>query len=292
EEGIVLLKNGNALLPLMHPKRILVIGAHADLGVLSGGGYSQVVPVGNDPSQEILVPGPVASNPKKGAQVPGDIMVYDPPSPLAAIRAQAPDADVRFDDGTNVARAAAAARDADVVLLFAQQWMREGRDVPNLSLPDDQDALIDAVASANSRAIVLLETGGPVLMPWLSKAGAVVEAWYPGQGGAMAIARILFGVTNPSGHLAVTVPQSEDQLPRPNPPATIQTSAEMTYTEGANVGYRWFESQKRTPLFPFGYGLSYTSFRFGGLVVQGGATLIATFDVTNTGARAGKAVAQ
>src|SRR5205823_1039094 len=162
EEGIVLLKNGNALLPLMHPKRILVIGAHADLGVLSGGGSSQVVPIGNDPSQEILVPGPVAFNPKKGAQVPGDIMVYDPPSPLAAIRAQAPDADVRFDDGTNVARAAAAARDADVVLLFAQQWMREGRDVPNLSLPDDQDALIDAVASANSHAIVLLETGGPV----------------------------------------------------------------------------------------------------------------------------------
>jgi beta-glucosidase len=292
EEGIVLLKNGTHLLPLIHPKRIVVIGAHADLGVLSGGGSSQVIPLGDTPEQEIFVPGPVSANPKKGAKPPGDIVVYDPPSPLSAIRAQAPDAVVSYDDGTDIARAAAAAKNADVAIVFGQQWMREGRDVPNLSLPNDQDALIDAVASANPRTVIVLETGGPVLMPWLSKASAVLEAWYPGQGGAMAIARILFGAASPSGHLAVTFPMSEDQLPHPSPPFTIQTSADMNYTEGADVGYRWFEAQNLTPLFPFGYGLSYTTFRFAKLVAQGGGTPTASFDVTNTGTRAGQAVAQ
>jgi beta-glucosidase len=292
EEGIVLLKNGTDLLPLSNPKRIVVIGAHADLGVLSGGGSSQVIPVGDTPEAEIFVPGPVSANPKKGAKPPGDIVIYDPPSPLAAIRAQAPDADVSFDDGTDIARAAGAAQDADVAIVFAQQWMREGRDVPNLSLPGDQDALIDAVATGNPRTVVVLETGGPVLMPWLSKAGAVLEAWYPGQGGGAAIAHILFGADNPSGHLAITFPMREDQLPHPNPPAAIRSSADLNYTEGANVGYRWFEAQNLTPLFPFGYGLSYTTFRFSKLVVQGGATLTASFDVTNGGMRAGKAVAQ
>jgi beta-glucosidase len=292
EEGIVLLKNGTSLLPLSKPKRIVVIGARADIGVLSGGGSSQVVPVGDTPEQEILVPGPVSSNPKKGAKIPGDIVIYDPPSPLAAIRAQAPDADVSFDDGTDIARATSAAKESDVAIVFAQQWMREGRDVPNLSLPGDQDALIDAVAGVNPRTVVVLETGGPVLMPWLSKAASVLEAWYPGQGGAEAIARILFGAANPSGHLAVTFPMREDQLPHPSPPAAIRTSADLNYTEGANVGYRWFEAQNLTPLFPFGYGLSYTTFRFSKLVVQGGATLTASYDVTNGGTRAGKAVAQ
>jgi beta-glucosidase len=219
-------------------------------------------------------------------------VIYDPPSPLAAIRTQAPDADVQFDDGTDIARAVAAAKDADVAIVFGQQWMREGRDVPNLSLPGKQDALIDAVAGANPRTVVVLETGGPVVMPWLSKASAVLEAWYPGQGGAEAIARILFGAANPSGHLAVTFPMREDQLPRPAPPYTIQSHADVAYTEGANVGYRWFEAQNLTPLFPFGYGLSYTTFRFSKLVVQAGASPTASFDITNTGTRAGEAVAQ
>jgi beta-glucosidase len=292
EEGIVLLKNGTNLLPLLRPKRIVVIGAHADLGVLSGGGSSQVVPVGDTPEQEIFVPGPVSANPKKGAKPPGDVVIYDSPSPLAAIRTQAPDANVQFDDGTDIARAVAAAKDADVAIVFGQQWMREGRDVPNLSLPGNQDALIDAVAGANPRTVAVLETGGPVLMPWLSKASAVLEAWYPGQGGAEAIARILFGAANPSGHLAVTFPMREDQLPRPAPPYTIQSHADVAYAEGANVGYRWFEAQNLTPLFPFGYGLSYTTFRFSKLVVQAGASPTASFDVTNTGTRAGEAVAQ
>jgi beta-glucosidase len=292
EEGIVLLKNGGNVLPLVQQKRILVIGAHADVGVMSGGGSSQVIPLGDTPQSEIFVPGPAAANPKKGAKPPGDVVVYDPPSPLTAIRAQAPNADVQFDDGTDLARATAAAKDADVVILFAQQWMREGRDVPNLSLPNDQDALIDAVASANPRTIVVLETGGPVLMPWLPKAAAVLEAWYPGQGGAEAIARILFGAANPSGHLAITFPQAEEQLPHPSPVITIRTSQEVNYTEGANAGYRWFEAQNLTPQFPFGFGLSYTSFRFGKLAVQESAMLTASFDVTNTGKREGKAVAQ
>ncbi len=292
EEGIVLLKNQNNLLPLAHPQRIAVIGAHADLGVLSGGGSSQVIPVGDDAGNEILVGGPVTNVPKVGVQVPSEIMVYDPPAPLATIRALAGGASVAFDDGTDVARAAAVAKAADIAIVFAQQWMREGRDVPGLSLPANQDVLIDAVASANPHTIVVLETGGPVVMPWLAKAAAVMEAWYPGQGGAQAIARTLFGLANPSGRLAITFPQSEAQLPHPSPSIAIQSSLDVNYAEGANVGYKWFEAQKLTPLFPFGYGLSYTSFRYGGLSAQGGTTVTVGFDVTNAGARLGKAVAQ
>jgi beta-glucosidase len=292
EEGIVLLKNQNNLLPLAHPQRIAVIGAHADVGVLSGGGSSQVVPVGDNADNEILVGGPVTNVPKVGVQMPTEVMVYDPPSPLSAIRALAGGASVAFDDGTDVVRAAAMAKAADVAIVFAQQWMREGRDVPGLSLPANQDALIDAVASANPHTIVVLETGGPVVMPWLGKAAAVMEAWYPGQEGAQAIARTLFGLANPSGRLAITFPQSEAQLPRPSPAVAIQTSLDVNYTEGANVGYKWFEAQNLTPLFPFGYGLSYTSFRYSGLSAQGGTTVTVGFDVTNTGARSGKTVAQ
>src|SRR6185503_12206436 len=149
---------------------------------------------------------------------------------------------------------------------FAKQWMAEGRDVPNLSLSGDQDALIAQIADANPHLIVVLETGGPVLMPWLTKTAGVLEAWYSGNAGATAIARVLFGNVNPSGKLPITFPQSEMQLPH----ATIANGGapgvpfDIDYLESAKLGYRWFEAKNETPLFPFGYGLSYSKFSVAG----------------------------
>ena len=252
EEGIVLLKNDKGLLPLTAgSQRIVVIGAQADIGMLSGGGSSQVIPNGSNGTNEILI-GSTALIDRKKPQMSTDRVVFDPPSPLSAIRSEAPRAQIQLDDGSDIKRAAAAAQAADVVIVFARQWMREGVDAPNLSLPGEQDALIDAVASANPRTIVVLETGSAVLMPWLAKPGAVVEAWYAGGGGAAALARILFGEVNPAGRLPITFPAGEDQLPRhtlaglPQPPLSPATSGPpaMNFPEGANAGYRWFEVEE------------------------------------------------
>jgi beta-glucosidase len=288
EEGIVLLKNDGALLPFTpQTHHIALIGGHADTGVMSGGGSSQVIPVGNEPSQEISVPG---ANQR---------VVLDPPAPLAALRAELPNADIRYDDGSDIVSAVQLARQCDVAVIFVQQWNAESIDVRDLSLPSGQDALIDAVAAANPHTIVIMETGGPVLMPWLPKVQAVLEAWYPGENGANAIARILSGAVNPSGRLPMTFPQSESQLPRPAlPGANIRQTAgapvlfDANYTEGANVGYKWFAAQKLQPLFPFGFGLSYSSFAYGGLKATGGAGLSASFDLRNSGNREGKETAQ
>ncbi len=300
EEGIVLLKNARGLLPLVAgAKRIAVIGGHADIGVLSGGGSAQVMPVGNEPSQEILVGGS-GQDASGNARVPLEKKIYDPPSPLAAIKAEAR-GKVVFDDGSDFAHAAATARHADVAIVFVERWQREGIDTPDITLPGNQDALIAAVAKANKRTIVVLETGNPVAMPWLDNAGAVLETWYPGNRGAVAIARILFGKVNPSGRLPITFPQSLEQLPRPVVPGRDlrqpdnrwtpnETLFDVDYTiEGADIGYKWFAAKKLKPLFPFGYGLSYTTFSFGGLSVSGSAV---SFDVRNTGLREGKVVGQ
>jgi len=302
EEGIVLLKNARNLLPLSKARRIAVIGGRADVGVLSGGGSAQVMPIGNDPSQEFLTGGP-ARNADGTPRIPHEKMIYDPPSPLAAIKAETR-ARVIFDDGSDIAHAAATAKHADVAVVFAQQWQREGVDAPDIALPGDQDALIAAVAAANPRIVVVLETGNPVTMPWLSKVGAVLEAWYPGNRGAAAIARILFGKVDPSGRLPITFPQSVDQLPRPEIPGKdlrqpdnrwtpTETLFDVDYSiEGADVGYKWFAKKNLTPLFPFGYGLSYTTFRFAKLEAAPGAPFTVSFEVKNTGKRAGKAVGQ
>jgi beta-glucosidase len=299
EEGIVLLKNARNLLPLVKAKRIAVIGGRADIGVLSGGGAAQVMPIGNAPEQEILAGGS-GQNADGTARIPHEKMVYDPPSPLAALRAETR-ARVVFDDGSDLAHAAASARHADVAIVFASVWQREAVDTPDLSLPGQQDALIAAVAKANPRTVVVLETGNPVLMPWLDKVGAVLEAWYPGNRGAVAIARILTGKVNPSGRLPITFPQSLAQLPRPAIPGVElrqpdnrwtpnETLFDVDYTvEGADVGYKWFAKQNLKPLFPFGYGLGYTSFKFGKLTA---APYTVSFEVKNSGKRSGKAVAQ
>jgi beta-glucosidase len=223
-------------------------------------------------------------------------MVFDPSSPVKAIKGKAAGAEIRFIDGSYPAAAAALAKGADAVVIFATQWMIEGEDVPDLSLPNGQDALIAAVAAANPKTIVVLETGGPVLMPWLDKVGAVLSAWYPGAKGGDAIAGILFGDVNPSGRLPVTFPASAAQLPRPEIPGfggKDDAQFDVDYTiEGADIGYRWFARQKAKPLFPFGFGLSYTHFDYANLKVEGGDTLSVSFDVRNTGKLAGQDVPQ
>ena len=287
-QGVVLLKNDGGLLPLAAgAARIAVIGGHADIGGLSGGGSSQVIPLGS-----VRFPSP------KGAPAWTRGEVYHPSSPLKAIAARAGPARVQFGDGSDPAAAAALAKGADVAIVFAGQWSTEGMDVP-LNLPDGQDALIAAVAAANPHTIVVLETGGPVLAPWLDKVGAVLEAWYPGARGGEAVARLLYGEAAPSGRLPVSFPAGEDQLPRPKLPGYGEGPAEsldnpaplkpfdVDYPEGSDVGYRWFAKEGYKPLFPFGYGLTYTRFRYGGLKVTGGRTLTASFTVTNAGARSG-----
>jgi beta-glucosidase len=285
EEGMVLLKNEGRLLPLAKSVRtIAVIGGHADVGVLAGGGSSLVYPAGGSAVKGL-----------KPDTWPGP-MVYHPSSPLRAIQAQAPDAKVVYDDGTDPARAARVASQADVALVFATQWLGESFDAETLALPDRQDELISAVAGANARTVVVLETGGPVAMPWLARVPTVLEAWYPGTGGGEAIANVLFGAVNPSGHLPATFPASEQQLPRPaldGDPKNPELQFAVDYKEGAAVGYKWFDLKGHKPLFPFGHGLSYTTFAYSGLSGQvRDGRLHVRFKVTNTGSVAGKDVPQ
>ncbi|RDE05660.1 beta-glucosidase [Sphingomonas aracearum] len=299
EKGSVLLKNDGGVLPLARTaKRIVLIGAHADVGVLSGGGSSQVRSVGGAPVEIPLSEGAASSFAR---------VTWHASSPMAAIRAAAPQATVTYVDGRDPAAAAAAAKGADLAIVFAWQWRTEAQDIETLSLPEGQDATIDAVAGANKRTVVVLETGGPVLMPWLSKVPAVLQAWYPGQKGGEAIAGILFGSVNPSGRLPMTFPADATQAPRATIPGLAAMKAsdaarksgstygmvardlspDVPYAEGAAVGYRWFLRDGVKPLFPFGYGLSYASFRYSELRVEGGEQLRVSFDVTNTGKVAG-----
>jgi len=285
EEGMVLLKNDNKVLPLAKTVRtIAVIGGHADAGVLAGGGSSLVYPRGGNAVKGLLP-----------ATWPGPVM-YHNASPLRAIQAQAPNAKVVYDDGTDPARAARVASQADVALVFATQWVGEALDATTLALPDRQDDLIATVAGANARTVVVLENGGPVTMPWLSKVPAVLEAWYPGTSGGEAIANVLFGAVNPSGHLPATFPASEQQLPRPvvdGDPKQPEMQFAVNYTEGAALGYKWFDLKGHKPLFPFGHGLSYTTFSYAGLSSQvKDGRLHVRFKVTNTGNVAGKDVPQ
>jgi beta-glucosidase len=216
-----------------------------------------------------------------------------PDPPLAAIKAKLPaDAKVVFDDGRYLDQAVNIAAKADVVILLATQFTAEGQDVPDLNLPGNQDALIQAVTAVNPRTIVVLETGGPVLMPWADRTAAILEAWYPGIKGGQAIADVLFGDVNPSGRLPITFPASLDQTPRPKLDGLYQddwTGLKADYNvEGSDVGYRWYDRKGFTPLFAFGHGLSYTSFKYDDVRVTGGDTLHVSFRVTNTGGRAGR----
>jgi beta-glucosidase len=299
EQGAVLLQNEKNTLPLKASSlhSIALIGAHADAGVLSGGGSAQVEPVGGNavPPKEIP-PGP------DGFLA---VLVWDPSSPLRAIRAKAPNAKVSYDDGTDPAAAAKLAASSDVAIVFVYQHTHEGADLSNLSLPDHQDELIRRVVAANPHTIVVLENGDPVLMPWLNNVGAVLESWYPGQRGGEAIANILFGDVNPSGKLPISFPKSEADLPHltiPTPPTSDKPPSDdllptpvfidADYTEGLKVGYRWYDAENKEPLFPFGFGLSYTTFSYSQLKATPGNPVQVSFTVKNTGPRAGAEVAQ
>ncbi len=290
ERSIVLLKNDKGVLPLDPAKlnSIAVIGSHADTGMISGGGSAQVDPPGS-------------KEPKWQSKV------WFPTSPLQAIRSRRTNLHVAFDSGANPASAAELVAKSDVAIVFVYQWMSEEMDLPNLSLPENQDALIEQVARANPRTIVILETGTAVAMPWLDKVSGVVEAWYAGSKGADAVANILFGDVNPSAKLPITFPLDVNDLPHPQlqkppvdgrGPAAIMKSGEakptfaVQYDEGLGVGYKWYDAQNKQVLFPFGFGLSYTKFEYASLEVLAGNAATLNFNVKNTGSRDGVEIAE
>jgi beta-glucosidase len=302
EQSMVLLKNQNNVLPLdvLKVKSIAVIGAHADVGMISGGGSAQVDPPGGN----IIMP------PGERRTVWGKA-VWFPTSPLKNIRAKAPNAKVEFDPGTDPTSAAALAKHSDVAIVFVSRWETEGDDAPSLALPDNQDDLIAKVAAANPRTIVVLETGNPVSMPWVDHVSGILEAWFAGTRGAEALTNILFGEVNPSAKLPITFPKTEADLPHFNivkpPQESVSPSQEgegwtkillglpafqTTYDEGLKVGYKWYDAEKKSVLFPFGFGLSYTTFDYAGMKVTPGENLHVTFKVKNTGKRAGTEIAQ
>ena len=304
ESGIVLLKNERATLPLdaARIRTIAVIGAHADVGMISGGGSAQVDPVG----------GSAIEPPGKGA-THWQQQIWFPTSPLKAIQARAPQAVVKYDSGSDPVAAAALAKSADVVVVFAYEWESEGMDLPSLSLPLHQDDLIAQVSAANPHTIVVLETGSPVTMPWVEAPAAILEAWFAGSDGANAVGNVLFGSVNPSGKLPNTFPRSEADLPHPTltmpPPESEHFSGpvsreqrasglppfQVAYDEGVKVGYKWYDAEKKPVLFPFGYGLSYTSYKYAGLTIaqdKTNKTVKVTFTVANTGARSGAEIAE
>jgi beta-glucosidase len=197
-----------------------------------------------------------------------------------------------------LAAAVAAAKSASTaVVVVSDDTESEATDRPSLTLPSAQNELISAVAAANPHTVVVIDAGAPVAMPWLSQVAAVVDAWYPGQTSGTALASVLFGDTDPSGHLPVTFPTSLSQVPASSPSEFPGNGSQVLYSEGVDVGYRWYDAKSETPLFPFGYGLSYTTFGFSGLrisraSVDGTSDVRVSAVITNTGSRAGSDVAQ
>ena len=267
EEGTVLLKDSGSVLPLASStKSIAVIGTDASSSPLTAGGGSA------------------------GVNSSGTV------TPLQGITSRAGRAiTVSYNDGSSTSSAASLAASSSVAVVFVSNNESEGSDLSGIGLSSAENSLISAVAAANSHTIVVLNTGSAVTMPWLSSVAGVLEAWYPGQQDGTAIAALLFGDANPSGHLPVTFPQSLSQVPASTTAQWPGTGGTVQYSEGVDVGYRWYNANSLTPLFPFGFGLSYTSFSFSNLKVgalaKGGAAAV-TATVTNTGSRAGADVAQ
>jgi beta-glucosidase len=185
--------------------------------------------------------------------------------------------------------AVAAARSSDVAVVFAGLPQTEGRDLGSIDLPADQNRLIADVAAANPRTIVVINSGSAVTMPWASSVPAIIEAWYPGQEYGPALASLLFGDENFSGKLPVTFPRSLADVPASSPARFPGRNGSVRYDEGIDVGYRWYDRRGIKPLFPFGFGLSYTTFAYANLTVTGTGV---SFDVTNTGTRDGAEIAQ
>ena len=267
-QSAVLLKNAGNLLPLQAKSihSVALIGPYAGTAHVGGGGSSRVLPLYTvDPVEGIR------------SHLDGNVIVS-------------------HIDGSDPATAAALATNSDVVIVMAGNKDSEGKDRPSLALPDNQDELIAKVAAANPRTIVVLKTGGPVLMPWVEKVSAVLEAWYPGEEDGNVVADLLFGDANPSGKLPITFPRAEADTPAHTPQQYPGVNGTAVYSEGLKVGYRWYDAENIAPLFPFGYGLSYTSFTFQHLSVpktaQGTEQISIALDVTNTGSNAGAEVVQ
>jgi len=272
KEGMVLLRNEDAFLPLKAKalKTVALIGPYAMQASTGGGGSSHVTPAYTVP-------------PLEGLQ---DLLGRG--------------VSITLNNGGNIAAAAALARRADVAIVMVGNQSKEGRDI-SLALGDAQDALVMAVAGANRRTVVVVKSGGPVLMPWIDRVPAVLEAWYPGEEDGNAVAAILFGDVNPSAKLPITFPASVGDVPAhtvaqyPGTGAPGHTVAH--YSEGVLVGYRWYDAEDIDPLFPFGYGLSYTTFAYKNLKLSSRtlsrfSPLRVGFDITNTGKAIGAEIAQ
>jgi beta-glucosidase len=281
EQATVLLKNEDGLLPLSGTRRTIALigaaaGPHGANNIYNGGGSSRVL------SARVVTP---LQGITKRASVNGDTVLYA--------------------DGQSTVDAVAVASLADVAVVFANDAETEGADRADLALrsgvceltcvnaPTTQDPMIEAVAQSNPNTVVVLNTGGPVTMPWLDRVPAVLEAWYPGQEGGNAIASVLFGDVNPSGRLPQTFPRSVNDLPTRTREQYPGVGLHTKYSEGLLVGYRWYDARKIDPLFAFGHGLSYTAFEYGAPSVtrtDHGAKV--TFTLKNTGRVAGAEVAQ
>jgi beta-glucosidase-like glycosyl hydrolase len=266
--GMVLLKNSGNVLPI-DPARthsIAVIGPGGDAGAITGGGGSSHV-------------------------VPPYVV-----TPLNGIRARAGSGvTVTYADGTNPVQAIQEARSADVAIVFASLMQGEFKDRPTLELFPTDTLLIELVARSNPSTVVVLNTGSAVTMPWLDDVKGVLQAWYPGQEYGHALADVLFGDVDPSGKLPITFPKDLSQVPA-RTPLQWPGVGQVQYSEGLAVGYRWYDQQGITPLFPFGFGLSYTTFSVDHLSVGPAVTddghITIGVDVTNTGHRAGAEVVQ
>ena len=290
EEGIVLLKNEDHILPLNKSsvKSIAVIGYNADRKQSMGGGSSQVKAFYEvTPLKGInnLVGSGVIVNYAKG---------YDIYRGSTA-------------NQTLINEAVAAASKAEVAIVFGgwthgydyNVWSdnafdAEDADKPNMRMPFGQDELIKAVIKANPKTIVVLMGGGPIdVSEWVNNAKGILQAWYPGMEGGNAIANILFGAVNPSGKLPMTFPKKLEDSPERKLGMYSKDSLTMYYTDDIYVGYRYFDTYRVEPQFEFGRGLSYTNFVYSGLKLSGsGKHATATFTVKNTGKVAGAEVAQ
>ncbi|HVJ07183.1 MAG TPA: glycoside hydrolase family 3 C-terminal domain-containing protein [Acidisarcina sp.] len=283
EDSVVLLKNANRLLPLStkNLRKIALIGqsTYTSAVVNGGGGSSRVLPL-------------YTVTPLQGLQ---NVLTQLGSTATVTMLIAAP-------DGSNNAAAASLAASSDIAIVMAGVVTSEGKDRPSLSLPDNQDALIASVATANpEHTVLVLKDGDAVLMPWVNQVPAILEAWYPGQEDGNVVADLLFGITNPSGRLPITYPMNASDVPTSTPeqfPGILVGGVPtITYSEGLNNGYRWYESQGITPLFPFGYGLSYTDFRISDLAVSrkvtdGTKPIKMEFSVRNIGNVRGAVVPQ
>jgi beta-glucosidase len=305
EQSIVLLKNQDRQLPLdaSSVKHIAVIGGHADVGVMTGGGSGDT----RDPVTGAFPGcGGLTFPTSTGCSWWPNPWIKLPTPITAAIKNLAPNATVTFAGSEDmqspfraytqqeIDAAVNLARQSDVaIVVLTQSGGEDFGELHSLALanPSNQDALVEAVAQANPHVVVVLENGNPVLMPWKDQVSAIVEAWYPGEGGGNAIANVLFGKVNPSGKLPVTFPLRDADTPTWDGGAIAQNPV---YSEGLKMGYRWYDAKNIQPMFPFGHGLSYTHFAYSDLSVRQHRDHSATvsFTLRNDGQVAGAEVPQ